>query len=175
MDKAEDAEVRSRTSSTTKLAKNLSASVDMAEDTEVGEGDGGDNETVERLTLSKKSSGPMGYLTFLCSNADNAPFTKRWVSLDSFDYSWGSQLEALPKWLRAKFAGTINWTLIRSARSGSSLNTILYRLSSNNLWASVLFWMALAFWWHLRTKFSSAKSTPSPSYVNAGTRTKSRL
>ena len=33
--------------STTRLAENLSASVDMAEDTEVGEGDGGDDETVE--------------------------------------------------------------------------------------------------------------------------------
>ena len=31
---------------------------------------------------------------------------KRWVFLDSFGYGWGSQLEALPKWLQAKFAGT---------------------------------------------------------------------
>ena len=75
---AEDAEVGSRTSSTTRSAENLSASVDIAEDAEVGgNGDGGDDETVERSPLSKKSSGPMGYLTSLRSDADSAPLAKR--------------------------------------------------------------------------------------------------
>ena len=77
MDKAEDAEVGSGTSSTTRSAKNLSASVDMAEDAEVGKGDGGDDETVKRSPLFKKSNGPMGYLTFLRSDADSALFAKR--------------------------------------------------------------------------------------------------
>ena len=78
MDGAEDAEVGSGTSSTTRSAENSSASVDMAEDAEVGgNGDGGDNETVERSPLFKKSSGPIGYLTSLRSNADSAPFAKR--------------------------------------------------------------------------------------------------
>ena len=50
----------------------------MAENAEVGgNGDGGDDETVERSPLSKKSSGPMGYLTSLRSDADSAPFAKR--------------------------------------------------------------------------------------------------
>ena len=54
---AEDAEVGSGTSSTTKSAENLSASVDMAEDAEVGgNGDSGNDETVERSPLSKKSN-----------------------------------------------------------------------------------------------------------------------
>ena len=44
---AEDAEVGSGTSSTTRSVKNLSASVDMARDAEVGEGNGGDNKTVK--------------------------------------------------------------------------------------------------------------------------------
>ena len=74
---AEDAEVGRRTSSTTRSAKNLSASVDMAEDAEVGEGDGGDDETVKRSPLSKKLNGPIGYLTSLCSDADSAPFRKK--------------------------------------------------------------------------------------------------
>ena len=54
---AEDAEVRSGMSTTTKSAKNLP--LDMAEDVEVGEGDGSDDETVKR-SPSKKSSGSMG-------------------------------------------------------------------------------------------------------------------
>ena len=44
---AKDAEVGSRSSSTTRLAENLSALVDMAEDAEVSEGDGGDDEMVK--------------------------------------------------------------------------------------------------------------------------------
>ena len=95
MDRAEDAEVGSETSSTTRSAKNLSALMDMAKDVEVGEGDGGDDKTVKRSPFFKKSSGPMGYLTSLRSNANSAPPAKRWVFLDSFGYGWGSQLEAL--------------------------------------------------------------------------------
>ena len=37
-----------------------------------------------KRSSSRKSSGPMGYLTFLRSNADNASFKKIWVSFDSF-------------------------------------------------------------------------------------------
>ena len=77
MDRAEDAEVGSGMSSTTRSAKNLSVLVDMAEDAEVGEGDGGDDKTVKRSPLSKKSNGPMRYLTFLRSDADSASFAKR--------------------------------------------------------------------------------------------------
>ena len=47
MDRAEDAKVGSGTSSTTRSAENLSASVDMTEDSEVGESDGGVDETVK--------------------------------------------------------------------------------------------------------------------------------
>ena len=68
-----------------------------------------------------------------------------------------------------------NWTLIRSAGLTNSLNTILYQLSSYVFWAPLLLWMALPFRQHFRTKLSSAKGTPSHSYVNAGTRTKSKL
>lgn len=76
-DMAEDAEAGSETSSTTRSAENLSASVDMAEDTEVGGGgDGGDDETVKRLPPSKKSNVPTGYLTSLRSNASSVPFEK---------------------------------------------------------------------------------------------------
>ena len=74
---AEDAEVGSGTSSTTRLAENSSASVDMAEVAEVGEGDGNDDETVERSPLSKKPSGLTEYLISLRSNADSASFKKR--------------------------------------------------------------------------------------------------
>ena len=55
-DMAENAGVGSETSFTTKLAKNLSASVDMAKDAKVGEGDGGDVEKIKRSLLSKKSN-----------------------------------------------------------------------------------------------------------------------
>ena len=57
--------------------------MDMTKNAEVGEGDGGDNETVKRSPLSKKLNGPIGYLIFLHSG-------KRWVSLDSFGYGWNS-------------------------------------------------------------------------------------
>ena len=73
---AEDTEVGSRTSSTTRLDKNLSASMDMAEDAELGEGDGGDDETVKR-SPSKKSNVPIGYLISLRSDANSALFAKR--------------------------------------------------------------------------------------------------
>ena len=54
MDRAEDAEVGSGTSSTTRSAENLPASVDMAKDAEVGgNGDGGDDETVKKITFQK--------------------------------------------------------------------------------------------------------------------------
>ena len=51
---AKDAAVGSGTSSIIISAKNLLALINMAEDTEVDEGDGGDNETVKRSPLSKK-------------------------------------------------------------------------------------------------------------------------
>ena len=73
---AEDAKVRSKTSSIIRLAENLP--LNMAEDAEiVGNGDGGDNETVKRSPLSKKSNGPMRYFTSLRSDADSVPFAKR--------------------------------------------------------------------------------------------------
>ena len=64
---AEDAEVGSATNSTTRSAKNLSASVDMAEDAEFDEGDSDNNKTVKRLPLFKKPNVFTGYLTSLCS------------------------------------------------------------------------------------------------------------
>ena len=76
MNGAEDAELGSGTSSTTKSAENLSASVDMAEDAKVGEGNGGDDKTVKR-SPSKMPNVLIGYLTSLSSNADSAPFAKR--------------------------------------------------------------------------------------------------
>ena len=77
MDRAEDAEVRSRTSSITRLDKNSSASVDMAENAKVVESGGGDDKMVERSPLSKKSSGFMGYLISLRSDLDSALLAKR--------------------------------------------------------------------------------------------------
>ena len=78
-DIAENAEVRSGISFTTKSAKNLS--LDMAEDAKVGgNSDGGDNETVKK-SPSKKSSGPMAYLISLRSDADSSLFKKRWAYL----------------------------------------------------------------------------------------------
>ena len=89
LDMAEDAEGGNGTSSTTRSAQNLP--LNMVEDVEVGgNGDGSNNETVEKLPLSKKPKRPTGYLTSLRSS-------KRWVSFDSFGYGWGSQLETLPK------------------------------------------------------------------------------
>ena len=91
----EDAEVRNGTSSITRLAENSPS--DMAEDAKVGgNGDGVNDETVKKSPLSK-SNRPMGYFTSLRSDANSAHFAKRWVSLDSFGYGWGSQLEALPE------------------------------------------------------------------------------
>ena len=107
MDRAEDAEVWNGTSSTTRSAENLSASVNMAEDAEVGEDDGDNNETVKRSPLSKKLSRPMWYLTSLRSNVDSASLAKRWVFLNNFGYSWDSRLKALPEWLWVKFAGLL--------------------------------------------------------------------
>ena len=52
-DMAEDTEVGSKTSFTTRSANDLSASMDMAEDAEVGKGDGGDDEMVERAPSKK--------------------------------------------------------------------------------------------------------------------------
>ena len=69
-DMAEDAEVGSRTSSTTRSAENLSASVDMAEDAEVGENAGDNDEMVKRSPF-KKLNVPIGYLTFLHLDADS--------------------------------------------------------------------------------------------------------
>ena len=77
MDRAENAEVGSRTSFTIRSANNLSVSVDMAKDAEVGEGNGDNDETVERSPLFKKSNGSIGYLTSLCSGANSTPFAKR--------------------------------------------------------------------------------------------------
>ena len=75
-DMAEDAEVESGTSSTTRSAESLLS--DMVEDAEVGSNsDGGDNETIKKSPLSKKSNVPMGYLTSLRSDADSAPFAKK--------------------------------------------------------------------------------------------------
>ena len=74
---AKDAEVRSWTSLITRSANNLLASVDMAEDVKVGEGDSGNYETIKRLLFSKKLSKPIGYFTSLRSNADSALFAKR--------------------------------------------------------------------------------------------------
>ena len=55
----------------------------MAEDAVGDEGDGIDNKTVKRTPLSKMLNVSTRYLIFLYSG-------KRWVSLDSFGYSWGS-------------------------------------------------------------------------------------
>ena len=49
----------------------------MAEDAGVGgNGDSDNDKTIERSPF-RKSSGPMEYLTSLCSNADSTPFKKR--------------------------------------------------------------------------------------------------
>ena len=76
---AEDAEVKSGTSSTIRSAKNLP--LEMAEDAEVdANSDGGDDETVKRSSLSKKPNILIEYLT-------SSRFRKRCVFLDSFGYS----------------------------------------------------------------------------------------
>ena len=76
-DMAEDAKADSGTSSTTKSGENLSASVEMTEDAKFGKGDGDDDKTVKRSTLSMKPNGRMGYLTSLQFDADSASFEKR--------------------------------------------------------------------------------------------------
>ena len=98
---AEDAQVGNKTSFTIRSAENLLASVDIVEDTENDESDGSNNKTVKRLSLSKMPNVPTRYFTSLCSK-------KRWVSLDSFGYSWGSLLKVLSEWLQVKFAATTN-------------------------------------------------------------------
>ena len=56
IDRAKYNKVGSGTSCTTRSAENLSASVDMAEDAEVGgNGDGGDDETVEKSPFFQKA------------------------------------------------------------------------------------------------------------------------
>ena len=77
MNGAEDAEIGSGTSSTTRSAKNLSVSVELAKNAEVGWGDGGDDETVKKLPLSKKPNVPIEYPSSLYSE-------KIWVYLNSF-------------------------------------------------------------------------------------------
>ena len=64
MNGAEDAELGSKTSSTFRSTENSSASVDMAEDAEVAEGDGGDDKTVKQ-SPSKKPNVPTRYFTSL--------------------------------------------------------------------------------------------------------------
>ena len=82
MDGAKDTKDGSKTSFTTRLAKN--SPLNITEDIEVGgNGDNGDNETVKRSPLSKKPNIPTKYFT--------SPYSwKRWVFLDSFGYGWGS-------------------------------------------------------------------------------------
>ena len=82
MNRTEDVEVCSRTSPTIRSAENLLASVNMAEDAEIGERDGADDETVKR-SLFRKLSGPTEYLISLRSE-------KKEVSLNSFGYGWSS-------------------------------------------------------------------------------------
>ena len=62
----------------------------MAEHAVIAEGDSG-NDKIGKRSPSRKSGGLMGYFTSLGSG-------KKWVSLDSFGYNWGFQLETLPKW-----------------------------------------------------------------------------
>ena len=62
----EDAEVGSGTSSITRSAKNLSVSVDMAENVEFDKSDGHDDKTVKRSPLFKKLNVSTENLTSLC-------------------------------------------------------------------------------------------------------------
>ena len=60
------------------MSRELVSVKDLAEDAKVGgNGEGGDDETVKRSPLSKKSSRLIGDLTSLCSDADSAPLAKR--------------------------------------------------------------------------------------------------
>ena len=77
---AEDAEVKSVTSSIIRSDKNLPS--DMAENAEVGSNaDGGNDETIKRSPLSKKPNGSTEYFTSLHSDANSASFEKRWPHL----------------------------------------------------------------------------------------------
>ena len=72
MDGAEDAEVGSGISSTTRSSENSLS--DMTENAEVGgNGDGGNDKTVERSPLFKKSNGPTEYFNFLRSKKMGFP------------------------------------------------------------------------------------------------------
>ena len=68
---AEDIEIGSGTSSTTRSAENVSASMDIAEDAQVGENDGDDDEIVKRSPFSKKPNVPIRYLISLYSEKNN--------------------------------------------------------------------------------------------------------
>ena len=70
MDGAEDAEVGSRTSSTTRLAKNLSASMDIAEDAKVGENDSGNNKMVKNHLFPKSQMDLQGILPLYIPKKD---------------------------------------------------------------------------------------------------------
>ena len=53
------------------ISQELVSVRDLAEDIKVGgNGEGGDNKTVKRSALSKKSSGPIGYFISLRSDAE---------------------------------------------------------------------------------------------------------
>ena len=63
---AKAAEVDSKTSSIIRLPKNLSASVDIADNIKVGENtDNGDDEIIKRLFLLKKSNIFIKYFIFI--------------------------------------------------------------------------------------------------------------
>ena len=161
-DMAEDVEVGSGTSSTTRLIKNSSASRTWL--------------TMLRLLtmvmvvmmkrskdhlFSKKPNVPTRYLTSLRSDADNIPSKRRWVSPDSF---WpllklsvkGTVGKAIKQSSRQATQGShpnflcenrcfispTNWALVRSTESMSSLNTTPHQLSSYEFWAPVLLWVA---------------------------------
>ena len=83
---AEVAKVGSGNSFTNRSAKNLSASVDIVEDADVGEGNGGDDKTVEKSPF-KKLSGSTEYLNSLRSDEMSLP--------NNPNHRWGSQLKAI--------------------------------------------------------------------------------
>ena len=151
---AEDAEVGSGMSSTTRLAKNLPS--DKAEDAEVGGGVMGVMMKRSKKSPSRKSNGPTGWKT-LSERLQNKAFVRPTQVFTTVDASYLQQI----------------WALVRSARSMSSLDTTPHQLSSYDFWAPVLLWVTLPFRaWHLCTKFFSAKRTPSHSYVNIRTHPK---
>ena len=119
---AEDAEVGSRTSSTTRSAKNLSALgtwlrmlrlVAMVMVVII--------KWLKDHLFSKKPNVPMEYLTPLRSNADNISFKERWVSFNSF---WPL--------LKLSVKGTIGKAIKQSscwATQGSHPNQSLQKLT----------------------------------------------